>query len=115
MARIAVIGAGKIGGTLGDVWRRAGHEVTFGVRDAADRDDADAGRTFADPAKAVRDADVVLFAVPGTVVDDTVASLAGDLDGRVLIDASNRFGTAKMRSLVLEGLANESFGGDFDC
>ena len=29
MARIAVIGAGHIGGTLGDTWRRAGHQVTF--------------------------------------------------------------------------------------
>ncbi|MFN8559646.1 MAG: NAD(P)-binding domain-containing protein [Dehalococcoidia bacterium] len=31
--RIAVIGAGNVGGTLGRLWARAGHEVTFAVRD----------------------------------------------------------------------------------
>ena len=31
--RIAVLGAGKVGGTLGKKWLAAGHEVTFGVRD----------------------------------------------------------------------------------
>jgi DNA-binding CsgD family transcriptional regulator len=30
--KIAVLGSGKIGGTLGRKWRAAGHEVTFGVR-----------------------------------------------------------------------------------
>ena len=33
--RIAVLGAGNIGGTLGRKWVRAGHTVTFGVKDPA--------------------------------------------------------------------------------
>src|SRR3989454_9042881 len=34
--RIAIIGAGNVGGTLGTGWARRGHEVIFGVRDASD-------------------------------------------------------------------------------
>ena len=30
--KIGIIGAGKIGGTLGPLWHRAGHEVFFGSR-----------------------------------------------------------------------------------
>src|SRR4051794_41957844 len=30
--RIAVIGAGNIGGTLGGTWAEGGHDVTYGVR-----------------------------------------------------------------------------------
>ena len=51
MARIAVIGAGHLGGTLGDTWRRAGHQVTFGVRDPEGRQEE--GRRFVSPRDAV--------------------------------------------------------------
>jgi 8-hydroxy-5-deazaflavin:NADPH oxidoreductase len=34
--KIAIIGAGNVGGTLGAAWASRGHEVIFGVRDTAD-------------------------------------------------------------------------------
>jgi lactate dehydrogenase-like 2-hydroxyacid dehydrogenase len=34
--KIAVIGAGNVGGTLGKRWAKAGHEVAFGARDPAE-------------------------------------------------------------------------------
>jgi predicted dinucleotide-binding enzyme len=37
MAHIAVIGAGHIGGRLGDIWQRTGQSVTFGVREPEGR------------------------------------------------------------------------------
>jgi predicted dinucleotide-binding enzyme len=36
--KIAVIGAGSVGGTLGRRWAELGHAVVFGVRDIADPD-----------------------------------------------------------------------------
>jgi predicted dinucleotide-binding enzyme len=33
--KIAVIGKGNIGGTLGSRWRAAGHDVVFGARDGS--------------------------------------------------------------------------------
>jgi predicted dinucleotide-binding enzyme len=31
--KIAIVGAGNVGTSLGAVWTKAGHDVTFGVRD----------------------------------------------------------------------------------
>jgi len=36
--RIAVVGAGRVGGALGTGWARAGHEVVFGARDSKSAD-----------------------------------------------------------------------------
>lgn len=99
MARIAVIGAGNIGGTLGDAWRRAGHEVTFGVRDPGGR--SEDGRAFATPEEAIGDAAVVVFAVPGAAMDETVSTLQRLLEGKVIIDATNRISAPTPHSTAL--------------
>jgi len=97
--RIAVIGAGNVGGTLGRRWAELGHEVAFGVRRPAEGDDAvkgggelPAGARVAAPAQAVRGADVVLLATPWGAVPDALREAGverGALDGVVLIDATN--------------------------
>ena len=33
--QIAILGAGRVGSTLGRLWHAAGHDVTFAARDAA--------------------------------------------------------------------------------
>src|SRR5215469_9024705 len=92
--RVAVIGAGNIGGALGRAWDRAGHEVVFGVRDPAEPkvvallDDTQRA-TAASVADAVQDAAAVLFAVPGTALEDVVGDLGAALTSAALIDASN--------------------------
>jgi predicted dinucleotide-binding enzyme len=89
--RIAVLGAGRVGGTLGGLWAKRGHEVVLAfARDAAklERTAAEAGCSSAEPADAVASAEVVLLAVPSEVMDDAVAA-AGALDGKILIDATN--------------------------
>jgi NADPH-dependent F420 reductase len=92
--KIAVIGAGNVGGTLGKRWAKAGHEVAFGARDPAEakvtallRDSGPSARAASVP-EAVRQADVVLLAVPWDSAHAAVAA-AGDLRGRILIDATN--------------------------
>jgi predicted dinucleotide-binding enzyme len=105
VTRIAVIGVGRIGGTLGDAWRRAGHDVTFGVREPAGRDED--GRRFATPEAAVRSADVVVFAIPGKAMDTTIPELSGDLTGRTVIDATNRFDTPTAHNQALQDLASD--------
>jgi hypothetical protein len=73
--KIATIGRGNVGGGLGDLWERAGHEVRRLGRDGGD----------------VADADAVLLAVPGRSIADALERVAG-LDGKIVIDATNRFG-----------------------
>jgi predicted dinucleotide-binding enzyme len=100
--RIAIIGAGNVGGGLGAGLTTAGHEVVFGVRDPASDKTRTALRTVSsstatDPREAAAGADVVIFALRWDAVPDTARQL-GDMDGRVVIDAMNRFGGDPARS-----------------
>jgi predicted dinucleotide-binding enzyme len=90
--KIAVIGAGNIGGTIGDKWAAAGHDVVFGLRDPSKRKGATS------PGEALKGPDVVLLAVPGGAVADFVREHAKDLDGKILIDATNNFGASSMNA-----------------
>ncbi|HEU4673152.1 MAG TPA: NAD(P)-binding domain-containing protein [Candidatus Limnocylindrales bacterium] len=100
--RIAILGAGNVGGALGAAFASVGHEVVFGVRDPASDKTRTAlagapGSTAAAPRDAVCDADVVCFALRWDAIPETIAQLPS-LDGRVVIDAMNRFGGDPARS-----------------
>src|SRR5580704_15920653 len=84
--KIAVLGAGRVGSTVGRLWHAAGHDVTFAARHAA-RPRALAAE-LGERAYAASVAEVVLVAVPGPAVTD-VLQAAGPLDGRIVIDAAN--------------------------
>jgi NADPH-dependent F420 reductase len=92
--KIAVIGAGNVGGTLGKRWAQAGHEVAFGARDPADARvaalvrESGPGAQAASVPEAARGADVVALAVPWENAQEALAA-AGELRGRILIDATN--------------------------
>jgi NADPH-dependent F420 reductase len=92
--KIAVIGAGNVGGTLGRRWSEAGHEVIFGVRDpGADKVaallDRCADGTRADsPAAAATSADIVVLAIWWDAVQALIPAL-GDLAGKIVIDCTN--------------------------
>jgi 8-hydroxy-5-deazaflavin:NADPH oxidoreductase len=82
--KIAVLGAGSVGSTIGRLWHAAGHDVTFAARHAArpralaaELGDRAHAASVADAAGA---AEVVLVAVPGPVVTE-VLQAAGPLDG----------------------------------
>src|SRR5688572_33400629 len=100
--RIAIIGAGNVGGGLGAALTQAGHEVVFGVRDP-DSDKSRAaisaapGSRAATPTDAVGDADVVVFALRWGAVPDAISQLPPP-EGRVVIDAMNRVGRHPERS-----------------
>jgi predicted dinucleotide-binding enzyme len=90
--RIGILGSGLMGGKLGTIFARAGHEVVFSysrserklkrlAREAGGK--AQAGT----PREAARDADAVLLAVHWSRVGD-VLKRAGDLSGKVVISCS---------------------------
>ncbi|MEA2599274.1 MAG: 8-hydroxy-5-deazaflavin:NADPH oxidoreductase [Acidobacteriota bacterium] len=90
--RIGIIGAGNVGGSLGRGWARAGHEVTFGVRDPKDpkvqKLVAKTGAKAASVAEAAAFGEVVAFATPWEATEDAVRH-AGDLAGKVVFDCTN--------------------------
>jgi predicted dinucleotide-binding enzyme len=104
--RIAVLGAGKIGGTLGRKWVAAGHQVAFGVRDPEDeratalRAELGERARVSTIADALAGSDVVLLAIPGKVAAETAARLGAALDGRIVIDATNNMGARTVNSVA---------------
>jgi predicted dinucleotide-binding enzyme len=102
--RIAIIGAGNVGGGLGKAFTDVGHEVVFGVRDPDSTKTLAAladipAATAASPSEAVDGADVVVFAIRPVAINATAADLP-PLDGRIVIDAMNRFDDDPTRSTV---------------
>ncbi len=90
--RIGILGSGLMGGKLGTIWVRAGHDVVFSYareQEKLERLARDSGGVAraGTPAEAARDADAVLLAVHWSRVDD-VLSRAGDLSGKVIITCS---------------------------
>jgi 8-hydroxy-5-deazaflavin:NADPH oxidoreductase len=107
--RIAILGAGNVGGGLGRALSAAGHDVVFGVRDPestktlaalAEIPDASA----ASPAEAIAAADVIIVAVRPAALHATVEALP-PLEGRIVIDAMNRFDGDASRSTTQDLVA----------
>ena len=90
--RVGILGSGLMGGKLGTIFARAGHEVVFSyARHNAKLEglarDAGGNARAGTPAEAARDADALLLAVHWSRVDD-VLNQAGDLSGKVIVTCS---------------------------
>lgn len=81
--KIAILGAGTVGRTLGKAWAACGHEIIFGRR----APDAAMSRETT-VREAARSGDVIVLATPWGAVAETLAA-AGNLMGKVLLDATN--------------------------
>ena len=104
--KIAVLGSGNIGATLGAKWLAAGHQVIFGVRDASSAKArsalAKAGTNArADTiANAMRLGNVIVITVPSNAVEETVAGHGAALNGKIVIDTTNRFGAPVVNNIA---------------
>jgi len=91
---IAVIGTGDVGGALGPEFAAQGHTIVYGSRDPqrskvkklVEKTGELASATT--PADAAAQADIVVLAVPGLMVEEITMSL-GDLSGKIIIDPTN--------------------------
>ena len=103
--KVAIIGSGNVGKALAGSATRAGHTVTLAAHDPQHAEDA-AKATKAHAARsnkeAVKDAELVVLAVPADKVDEVVGALSSDLDGKVIIDVTNRV-NAQDPGQVLDG------------
>lgn len=90
--RIGILGSGLMGGKLGTLFARAGHEVVFSYSHSRSKlqrlaREAGHGARAGTPREAAQDADVVLLAVHWSRVNDVLRQ-AGDLSGKVLVTCS---------------------------
>src|SRR6185503_15991981 len=99
--RIGVLGSGLIGGKLGTLFARAGHDVVFSYSHSEaklERLSRESGKSAraGTPKEAAEDAEVVLLAVHWSRVDD-VLKQAGNLSGKIILSCTlpmNRDDTA---------------------
>lgn len=91
--RIGVIGSGRVGGTIGALWVKAGHQVMFSSLDL-ERDKALAARLGSGaragtPKQAAAFGEVLFFAVPYAALPGLGRDLAAEIKGKIVLDASN--------------------------
>jgi 8-hydroxy-5-deazaflavin:NADPH oxidoreductase len=90
--KIAIIGTGNVGSALAQRLVLAGHQVSFGVRDASStksqKASAIAGTTILSIEDASASAEVIIIATPPEAVL-ALASQLGDVKHKILIDTTN--------------------------
>lgn len=90
--RIGILGSGLMGGKLGTIFARAGHEVIFSYAQSEQKlkklaREAGGKSKAGTPREAAQEADAVLLAVHWLRFDD-VLKQAGDLSGKVVLSCS---------------------------
>jgi len=111
--KIAIIGAGNVGGALAKQWAKAGHEILLGLRDL-NSSDAKELENFSPKISshsisgAINSAEVVLFSTPPDAAV-AVAKQNPPLKNKIIIDASNSvFKKPEPYKTAFEGMKKET-------
>ena len=116
--KIGIIGAGHIGGTLGVLWAKAGHEVFFSSRHPDQLADlvkrAGPSARAGPPREAAAFGEVILISVPYGALPEVGRDLASALAGKVVLETGNPYPSrdGAMAQPALEkgtGLASAEF------
>lgn len=103
--KIAVLGAGNVGGALGKLWAGRGHEVRFGVPDPRSQKitallASMGGRAQASSNREAAGAsEVVVLSVPWPAAEQAIGD-CGDLTSKLVIDCTNPL-RSDLKGLVL--------------
>ena len=101
--KIGIIGAGNVGQALATASVSAGHTVRIssskveGAQSTASQVGAGA-QVAASNREAVADAEIVILAVPFGAISGIVAEIGSDLDGKIVVDVTNRFAPDQLGS-----------------
>ena len=110
--RVGILGSGLMGGKLGMIFARAGHEVIFSYARSNDKlkrlaRDAKGKTRPGTPRDAAQEADALLLAVHWSRIDD-VLKQAGDLSGKVIVTCSLPMDAGNTKLII----ANSSSGAE---
>jgi 8-hydroxy-5-deazaflavin:NADPH oxidoreductase len=107
--KIGVVGSGKLGGTVGGLWAKAGHQVLFSSRHPDELkglvEGLGANARAGSVAEAVAFGDAILIAVPYAALPEVGRDNAVALKGKVALDACNPI-TARDGDIVKEAMEN---------
>lgn len=91
---IGILGAGNVGGTLGQTWAKKGHQILLGVRDPNTPElqtrlsEAGENARAGSLQEAVDFGKVVALTLPWGAVEETLGTLS-NLEGKILLDCTN--------------------------
>ena len=90
--RVGILGSGLMGGKLGTIFERAGHEVVYSYARSKEKlkklaREAKGSARAGTPSEAAQDAEALLLAVHWSRFDD-VLKQTGDLSGKVIVTCS---------------------------
>src|SRR5437762_9958127 len=110
--RVGILGSGLMGGKLGMIFARAGHEVVFSYARSNDKlkrlaRDAKGKTRPSTTRDAAQEADALLLAVHWSRIDD-VLKQAGDLSGKVIVTCSLPMDAGNTKLII----ANSSSGAE---
>jgi predicted dinucleotide-binding enzyme len=93
--KIGIVGSGRVGGGIGSVWVKVGHEVMFSSRHI-EHDKALAAKLGANahagtPREAAAFGEVVMISVPYSALPEVGKDLAALIKGKIVIDTCNPF------------------------
>jgi predicted dinucleotide-binding enzyme len=93
--KIAILGTGKVAHTLGAGWKKSGHDVIFGARDASA---ADPDFEITGLQDALAAGDVIVNAITGAAALQAITALdTSAMAGKTLLDVTNaRTGTGDL-------------------
>jgi predicted dinucleotide-binding enzyme len=90
--KIAIIGSGNVGGALAHGWVKAGHTITFGVRNEKEFKGTEVSKvkniSVASISDAVAASEIVVIAAVPQAIESIIKSM-GDVSNKVIIDAMN--------------------------
>ena len=104
-SKIGIIGSGRIGGTVGTLWAKAGHPVLFASRrpeDLAKVVEGAPGSRAGSVAEAVAFGDALLLAVPYRAYPDIAREHGAALKGKIVLDAGNATAARDGAEIVAE-------------
>ncbi len=105
--KISILGAKVIGATLGRKWIKAGHSVMFGVRNIDNPEVRQLVQELGERAsvgtisETIQSGEIVLFAIPGAAMAETVRDNQKALANKIVIDATNNMTSPVMNSLAV--------------
>lgn len=105
---VAIIGTGNVGGALARTLSSAGHDV---IVTATTPSEAEAlarevgGQSLGSNVEAIRAAGIVILAVPYEAIASIVDEAGDDLDDKIIVDVTNRFG-GEEPGAVIDGSSN---------
>jgi len=93
--KIGIIGAGRVGGTIGELWVKAGHEVVFSARTMEEVSSLLANLKLGPraragtPKEAAAFGEAILVSVPYAALPQIGRDYAAELKGKVVLDTCN--------------------------